>query len=40
VKDERCGGCAQNDTCGGVYKEYAEMIGWDEFRPFTPLPVA
>jgi MoaA/NifB/PqqE/SkfB family radical SAM enzyme len=35
VKDERCGGCAQNDTCGGVYKEYAELIGWDEFRPFT-----
>jgi len=40
VKDARCGGCAQNDTCGGVYKEYADMIGWDEFQPFTPTPVA
>lgn len=33
VKDERCGGCMFNDVCGGVYKEYAEMIGWDEFQP-------
>ncbi|GIG56158.1 hypothetical protein Lfu02_05300 [Longispora fulva] len=37
VKDERCGGCAHNDTCGGVYKEYAEMIGWDEFHPVLPI---
>ena len=37
VKDERCGSCAQNDTCGGVYKEYADLIGWDEFHPFTPV---
>lgn len=33
VKDSRCGGCAFNDVCGGVYKEYAELIGWDEFQP-------
>jgi MoaA/NifB/PqqE/SkfB family radical SAM enzyme len=33
VKDARCSGCAFNDECGGVYKEYAEMIGWDEFQP-------
>jgi MoaA/NifB/PqqE/SkfB family radical SAM enzyme len=35
VKDERCGGCAQREICGGVYKEYAEFVGWDEFRPFA-----
>jgi MoaA/NifB/PqqE/SkfB family radical SAM enzyme len=40
VKDERCGGCAHNDRCGGVYKEYAEFIGWDEFQPVTPVPAA
>ena len=41
VKDARCGGCARNDRCGGVYKEYAELIGWDEFQPVTPVtPVA
>jgi MoaA/NifB/PqqE/SkfB family radical SAM enzyme len=33
VKDARCSGCAFNEVCGGVYKEYAEMIGWDEFQP-------
>lgn len=33
VKDERCGGCRHNEKCGGVYKEYAEFIGWDEFQP-------
>jgi MoaA/NifB/PqqE/SkfB family radical SAM enzyme len=36
VKDERCGSCSHNDRCGGVYKEYAEFIGWDEFRPIAP----
>ncbi|MDX2545376.1 radical SAM protein [Streptomyces sp. WI04-05B] len=36
VKDARCGGCAQNDVCGGVYKEYAEFVGWNEFQPFAP----
>lgn len=40
VKDERCGGCAFNDTCGGVYKEYAELVGWDEFHPVTPVAAA
>jgi MoaA/NifB/PqqE/SkfB family radical SAM enzyme len=38
VKDTRCGGCAVNDVCGGVYKEYAELIGWDEFQPLTVAP--
>jgi MoaA/NifB/PqqE/SkfB family radical SAM enzyme len=38
VKDERCGGCVFNDVCGGVYKEYAELIGWDEFHPVTEAP--
>ncbi|MDX3749110.1 radical SAM protein [Streptomyces sp. AK08-02] len=36
VKEARCGGCAQNDVCGGVYKEYAEFVGWNEFQPFAP----
>lgn len=40
VKDERCGGCAHNQSCGGVYKEYAEFVGWDEFHPVTPVSMA
>jgi MoaA/NifB/PqqE/SkfB family radical SAM enzyme len=40
VKDERCGGCAFDRVCGGVYKEYAEFIGWDEFQPVTGTPAA
>jgi MoaA/NifB/PqqE/SkfB family radical SAM enzyme len=40
VKDERCGGCTHNDSCGGVYKEYAELVGWDEFHPITPVATA
>ncbi|GGM20749.1 hypothetical protein GCM10011608_01680 [Micromonospora sonchi] len=35
VKDQRCGGCAFDRVCGGVYKEYAERIGWDEFHPIA-----
>ncbi len=38
VKDERCGGCVFDGVCGGVYKEYAELIGWDEFHPVTEAP--
>jgi MoaA/NifB/PqqE/SkfB family radical SAM enzyme len=38
VKDTRCGGCVFDQTCGGVYKEYAELIGWDEFHPVTEAP--
>ncbi|WP_432994604.1 radical SAM protein [Dactylosporangium sp. CA-233914] len=38
VKDARCGGCVFDSVCGGVYKEYAEMIGWDEFHPVTERP--
>jgi MoaA/NifB/PqqE/SkfB family radical SAM enzyme len=40
VKDERCRGCAFNDSCGGVYKEYAELIGWDEFQPVAGIAAA
>ena len=40
VKDARCGGCVHNDVCGGVYKEYAELIGWDEFQPVTRVETA
>lgn len=35
VKDDRCGGCVFDKVCGGVYKEYAQFIGWDEFHPVT-----
>jgi len=38
VKDERCGSCVFDRICGGVYKEYAELIGWDEFQPVTRAP--
>jgi MoaA/NifB/PqqE/SkfB family radical SAM enzyme len=40
VKDRRCRDCAHDQTCGGVYKEYAELIGWDEFHPVTPAATA
>jgi MoaA/NifB/PqqE/SkfB family radical SAM enzyme len=40
VKDERCARCVHNSSCGGVYKEYAELVGWDEFHPVTFQPVA
>ena len=36
AKDQRCRGCAHNAKCGGVYKEYVDLIGWDEFHPVTP----
>lgn len=26
-----CVNCKWNDTCGGVYKEYISIVGWDEF---------
>jgi MoaA/NifB/PqqE/SkfB family radical SAM enzyme len=35
VKDARCKGCLHNAKCGGVYKEYAELIGWEEMQPVT-----
>jgi MoaA/NifB/PqqE/SkfB family radical SAM enzyme len=35
VKDRRCRGCVHDAKCGGVYKEYADLIGWDEFQPVT-----
>ena len=38
VKDARCDGCVFTAVCGGVYKEYAELIGWDEFHPVTEHP--
>ena len=40
VKDERCGGCVFDEVCGGVYKEYAEFIGWDEFQPVSAAPAS
>jgi MoaA/NifB/PqqE/SkfB family radical SAM enzyme len=38
VKDARCGGCVFDRVCGGVYREYAEAFGWDEFHPVTEAP--
>lgn len=31
-----CTGCALRAGCGGVYNEYAERRGWDEFGPRHP----
>lgn len=28
-----CKECIENTTCGGIYKEYAGIYGWDEFSP-------
>lgn len=28
-----CQQCARKNTCGGIYKEYLQFYGWDEFRP-------
>ncbi len=28
-----CKNCDKNKKCGGVYKEYLEFYGWDEFEP-------
>jgi MoaA/NifB/PqqE/SkfB family radical SAM enzyme len=36
-----CEGCALRDACGGVYVEYAERRGWDEFGlPHSLAPTA
>lgn len=32
---EKCKVCIHNKTCGGVYKEYLEFYGWEEFTPVT-----
>jgi MoaA/NifB/PqqE/SkfB family radical SAM enzyme len=31
VQGEPCLTCHQNNKCGGVYKEYIQLRGWDEF---------
>lgn len=28
-----CVACPERGRCGGVYKEYVQAFGWDEFRP-------
>lgn len=28
-----CSGCPQRVRCGGVYKEYVDAFGWEEFAP-------
>jgi len=30
---DKCKTCLRNDSCGGVYKEYLEFYGWNEFQP-------
>jgi len=32
---QQCNACGKRPLCGGVYKEYVEQRGWDEFRAFT-----
>ncbi len=36
VQHEKCGGCAYRAVCGGVYKEYIQFVGWNEFSPVVP----
>lgn len=31
---DKCKNCSKNKICGGVYKEYLEFYGWEEFEPF------
>jgi MoaA/NifB/PqqE/SkfB family radical SAM enzyme len=33
VHGSPCVGCPQRVRCGGVYKEYVDAFGWDEFTP-------
>ncbi len=37
TKQAKCSACAYSKVCGGVYKEYIQFIGWDEFHPVTPV---
>jgi hypothetical protein len=39
VKAAGCVGCACDDTCGGVYRTYAEAHGLDALRPLAARPV-
>ena len=32
---DKCKECIYSNTCGGVYKEYLDFYGWDEFTPIT-----
>ena len=31
----KCQKCVYADNCGGVYEEYQDRFGWDEFEPIT-----
>lgn len=33
IKRAKCSECILNQICGGVYKEYIEYRGWEEFNP-------
>ncbi len=37
IKGSPCIGCSYDDACGGVYKEYIEKRGWEEFIPVVSL---
>jgi MoaA/NifB/PqqE/SkfB family radical SAM enzyme len=39
VRGPVCEGCAHAGKCGGVYKEYAAVVGWDEFGKGKSAPV-
>lgn len=33
IKGKNCVACKYNHICGGIWREYPEYFGWDEFRP-------
>jgi hypothetical protein len=33
IKGENCSACRQSQLCGGVWREYPEQFGWNEFKP-------
>lgn len=38
LRGDVCRACTRKDGCGGVYKEYIEFYGWDEFQSICPQP--
>jgi MoaA/NifB/PqqE/SkfB family radical SAM enzyme len=33
IKGDNCALCKYNQICGGIWREYPEHFGWNEFRP-------
>lgn len=36
AKGPRCSECRHDGVCVGVYRNYVDQFGWDEFRPVPP----